>query len=151
MKTEDLMIGDWVTITEPDDFHGYIGKVVIINAETNYIMVRIPDMHPHDVFVEDLQPIELTEEILHKNGFKNDVHAEKSIVAEGASNFSVILISEDNRIMINNIDEYLNSFNNWHVHIDTEDMRTMCTAEITYVHELQHLLKLCKIEKEIVL
>lgn len=151
MNTNDLMIGDWVTITEPDDFHGYTGKVVITNAETNYIMVRIPDMHLHDVFVEDLQPIQLTEEILRNNGFKNDVLAEKSIIAEGASNSSVILISEDNRIMINNIDEYLNSFNNWHVHIDTEDMRTMCTAEITYVYELQHLLKLCKIEKEIVL
>ena len=50
-----------------------------------------------------------------------------------------------------NIDEYINSFNKWNVHIDTEDMRTMCTSEITYVHELQHLLKLCKIEKEIVL
>ena len=151
MKAEDLMIGDWVTITEPDDFHGYTGKVVITNAETNYIMVRIPNMHLHDVFVEDLQPIPLTEEILRNNGFKNDVLAEKSIIAEGASNFSVILISEDNRIMINNIDEYLNSFNNWHIHIDTEDMRTMGTAEITYVHELQHLLKLCKIEKDIIL
>ena len=53
--------------------------------------------------------------------------------------------------MLNNINEHLNSFNNWHIHIDTEDMRTMCTAEITYVHELQHLLKSSKIEKEIVL
>ena len=98
-----------------------------------------------------IKPIPLTEEILHKNGFKNDVIAQKSIIAEGASNFSVIIISEDNRITINNIDEYLNSFNKWSVHIDTEDMRTMCTAEITYVHELQHLLKLCKIEKELIL
>lgn len=151
MKTEELLIGDWVSITEPDDFHGYIGKVVIINGETGYITVHISNMHTHDVFVEDLQPISLTEEILHKNGFKNDVLAEKSIVAEGASNFSAILISEDNRITLNNIDKYLNSFNKWQVHIDTEDMRTLCTAEITYVHELQHLLKLCKIEKEIVL
>ena len=52
---------------------------------------------------------------------------------------------------MNNIDENLKSFNKWHVHIYTVEMRTMCTSEITYVHELQHLLKLCKIEKEIVL
>jgi hypothetical protein len=71
MNTKDLMIGDWVAITEPDDFHGHIGKVAITNAETNYVMVHIPDMHLHDVFVEDLQPIELTEEILKKNGFEN--------------------------------------------------------------------------------
>lgn len=151
MKVEELTVGDLVYIGEPNDFHGYIAKVVIINGETGYITVHIPNMHLHDVFIEDLQPIPLTEEILHKNGFKNDVLAQKSIIAEGASNFSVILFSEDNRITINNIDEYLNSFNKWSVHIDTEDMRTMSTAEITYVHELQHLLKLCKIEKEIIL
>lgn len=151
MKANELMIDDIVTITEPNDFCGYIGKVVIINAETNYIIVHIPNMHLHEVFVEDLQPIQLTEEILHNNGFKNDVLAQKSLIAEGTSNSSVILISEDNRITLNNIDEYLNSFNKWWVHIDNEDMQTMCTAEITYVHELQHLLKLCKIEKEIIL
>ena len=52
MKAEDLMIGDWVTITEPDDFHGYIAKVVIINGETDYITVHIPNMHLHDVFIK---------------------------------------------------------------------------------------------------
>ena len=143
MKKEDLMIGDWVNIKSEKDDEPMYSQVeqlweceIDADFQTDY---------------ENVHPIELTEEILHKNGFKNDVLAEKSIIAEGASNFSVILISEDNRIVINNIDEYLNSFNTWHIHIDTEDMRTMCTAEITYVHELQHLLKLCKIKKEIVL
>ena len=143
MKKEDLMIGDWVNIQIEKDNEPMYSQVeqlweceIDADFQTDY---------------ENVYPIELTEEILHKNGFKNDVLAEKSIIAEGASNFSVILISEDNRITINNIDEYLNSFNKWNVHIDTEDMRTLCTAEITYVHELQHLLKLCKIEKDIVL
>ena len=143
MKKEDLMIGDWVNIQTEKDVEPMYSQVeqlweceIDTDFQTDY---------------ENVHPIELTEEILHKNGFKNDVLAQKSIIAEGASNFSVILISEDNRITINNIDEYLNSFNKWSVHIDTEDMRTMCTAEITYVHELQHLLKLCKIETEIIL
>ena len=143
MKKEDLMIGDWVNIQiEKDDEPMYSQVEQLLECEidadfqTNY---------------ENVYPIELTEEILHNNGFKNDVIAQKSIIAEGASNFSVILISEDNRITINNIDEYLNSFNKWSIHINTEDMRTLCTAKITYVHELQHILKLCKIEKEIIL
>jgi len=143
MKKEDLMIGDWVNIQSEKDDEPMYSQVeqlweceIDADFQTDY---------------ENVHPIELTEEILHNNGFKNDVITQKSIIAEGASNFSVILISEDNRITLNNIDEYLNSFNKWHIHIDTEDMRTMCTAEITYVHELQHLLKLCKIEKEIVL
>ena len=143
MKKEDLMIGDWVNIQiEKDDEPMYSQVEQLWECEIDA---------DFQTDYENVYPIELTEEILHKNGFKNDVLAEKSIIAEGASNFSVILISEDNRIILNNIDEYLNSFNKWNIHIDTEDMRTLCTAEITYVHELQHLLKLCKIEKDIVL
>lgn len=143
MKAEDLMIGDWVNIqTGEGDEPMYLQVEQLWECEIDA---------DFQTDYENVYPIELTEEILHKNGFKNDVLAQKSIIAEGASNFSVILFSEDNRITINNIGEYLNSFNKWYIHIDTEDMRTLCTAEITYVHELQHLLKLCKIEKEIVL
>ena len=147
MKKEDLMIGDWVirkgVPEEPMRIYDMrvVARVTYLDQDGRSVVEKF----------EYIEPILLTEEILHKNGFKNDVIAQKSIIAEGASNSSVILISEDNRITLNNIVEYLNSFNKWYVHIDTEDKRILCTAEITYVHELQHLLKLCKIEKEIVL
>ena len=159
MKAEDLMIGDWVLVegkplqvTNVSFLGGDIIRVMnpIMSYDIAYAS-NIVALSKGAKDINKIEPIPLTEEILHKNGFKNDVLAQKSIIAEGASNFSVILISEDNRITLNNIDEYLNSFNKWTVHIDTEDMRTMCTAEITYVHELQHILKLCKIEKEIIL
>ena len=159
MKAEELMIGDWVLaegksvqVTNISVLGGDIIRVMnpFMSYDTAYAS-NIIALSNGAKDINKMEPIPLTEEILKKNGFKNDVIAQKAIIAEGASNFSVILIDEDNRITLNNIDEYLNSFNKWHVHIDTEDMRTMCTSEITYVHELQHLLKLCKIEKEIVL
>lgn len=144
MKVEELMIGDWVNVFDvPKQIEG------IRTFKNGDEMVYYDGDNGN--FITSVTPILLTEKILHNNGFKNDVIAQKSIIAEGASNFSVILISEDNRITINNIDEYLNSFNKWYIHIDTEDMRTLCVAEITYVHELQHVLKLCKIEKEIII
>jgi hypothetical protein len=159
MKATNLMIGDWVNINFDVDYktgnpiYGYV-QVNSINKDGTIDVNCTFDI---SVSMQDgwdlklIKPIPLTEEILHKNGFKNDVIAQKSIIAEGASIFSVILISEDNRITLNNIDEYINSFNKWSIHIDTEDMRTMCTAEITYVHELQHVLNLCKIKKEIII
>lgn len=159
MKAEELMIGDWV-LAEGKSVQ--VTNISVLGGDV--IRVMYPFMSYDIAYasniialsngakdINKIEPIPLTEEILKKNGFKNDVIAQKAIIAEGASNFSVILVSEDNRITLNNIDEYINSFNKWHVHIDTEDMRTMCTSEITYVHELQHLLKLCKIDKEIVL
>ena len=136
MKAEDLMIGDWVSITEPDDFHGYTGKVRITNAEVNYIMVDIPDMHLHDVFIEDLQPIPLTEEILEKNGFG-------------------FLDTSNNEIksvwtgwwILDGLE--LGCFSNlkFPVYFNISDVN----VKVNYVHELQHALKLCGIEKEIVL
>ena len=159
MKAEELMIGDWV-LAEGKSVH--VTNISVLGGDVIHVMnpfmsydisyaSNIIALSKGAKDINKIEPIPIAEEILKKNGFKNDVIAQKAIIAEGASNFSVILISEDNRIILNNIDEYLNSFNKWHVHIDTEDMRTMCTSEITYVHELQHLLKLCKIEKEIVL
>lgn len=159
MKAEELMIGDWVLAegksVQVTNISVLGGDVIrVINPFMSYDIAYASNIIALSNGAKDInkiEPIPITEEILKKNGFKNDVIAQKAIIAEGASNFSVILISEDNRIILNNIDEYINSFNKWHVHIDTEDVRTMCTSEITYVHELQHLLKLCKIEKEIVL
>lgn len=159
MKAEELMVDDWVLaegkpiqVTNISVLGGDVIRVM--NPFMSYDIAYASNIIALSNGAKDInkiEPIPLTEEILKKNGFKNDVIAQKAIIAEGASNFSVILVSEDNRITLNNIDEYINSFNKWHVHIDTEDMRTMCTSEITYVHELQHLLKLCKIEKEIIL
>ena len=130
MKATDLMIGDWVSIIEPDDFNGYIGKVIITNAEINYIMVRIPDMHPHDVFVEDLQPIELTEEILKKNGFLVDSNG-------------IFYLKENLKFGLKKDVDY----GYWFINRADNYKEYICTCD--FVHELQHLLKLCKIEKEI--
>lgn len=159
MKAEELMVDDWVLAegkpVQVTNISVLGGDVIrVINPFMSYDIAYASNIIALSKGAKDInkiEPIPITEETLKKNGFKNDVIAQKAIIAEGASNFSVILVSEDNRITLNNIDEYINSFNKWHVHIDTEDMRTICTSEITYVHELQHLLKLCKIEKEIVL
>lgn len=134
MDTKDLMIGDWVYLCG--------------------VPCRVKDIVDDGVinYEKDVAPIPLTKETLYKNGFKHDGFLEKTIIdmiSGSATNSLVVLVSEDNRIILNNADGYINSFNKWYIHIDTEDMRRMCTAEITYVHELQHLLKLCKIDKEI--
>ena len=142
MKVEDLMIGDLVTITEPDDFHGYIGKVVITNAETNYITVHIPNMHLHDVFVEDLQPIPLTEEILKKNEYSyNETRDAWELIPNNG--FGICKDEDDNCFYFClGIFDAFNSYSDITYHYITK---------VEYVHELQHSLKLCGIKKEIIL
>ena len=82
------------------------------------------DRLEHDVEDESVEPIPLTEEILKKNGFLGNDYGE-------------IIIGEW-RIMC----DYLNVaiLHNEHVCLD---------IPIRFVHELQHALRLCKIDKEI--
>lgn len=143
MKAKELMIGDWVTITEPDDFHGYIAKVVIINGETGYITVHIPDMHSHDVFADDLQPVQLTKEILEKNSWKKQNwwrYKQTDVITYDIADGFYLEVTDTGFALVDNCSDSGDHGyeSNWIV-------------EVKYVHELQHALKLCKIEKEIIL
>lgn len=138
MKPEQLMIGDYIL------FNKNIYKIEEISkkgwAHITYNLIDGRECRvglASDYILDELTPVPLTAEILEKNGFKfycTDVFEEWK--------------SKDKRITMHD-KEYPNSFNKWSVHIDTEDMRTMGYFEITYVHELQHALRLCGINKEI--
>lgn len=81
----------------------------------------------------EIKPIPITPEILEKNGF----------VEAGECDKFKLWASADKRVILHNNDGYLNTFNKWHVHVDTEDMRTIGSIELTYVHQLQQFLRLC--------
>lgn len=136
MKVEKLMIGDWVSLFQgnPDgsscnvqvSYIGEYGEVGIEGCE-GYTSANC----------NLLFPIPLTPEILEKNGF----NCEEIIQPHW--------ISEDGRILLRNDESLINSNNKWSVHVDNEDMQTIGYFELTYVHQLQHALRLCEIEKEI--
>lgn len=117
MEAKELMIGDWVMQAQyvGIDGEGRVWKYVQID--------RIP-------FDEDkfIAPIQLTPEILEKNGFEymNDEY--------GCWVMSKVELRER---------EPYNDFFEVEIRISEE------TVFLHYVHELQHALKLCKIDKEI--
>ena len=76
-------------------------------------------------FEVTIQPIPLTPEILEKNGFKNEGYFGKLDIED----FHVLCDTKNVAI-----------FHNEHTDVD---------IPIMYVHELQHALRLCGIEKEI--
>jgi hypothetical protein len=85
----------------------------------------------------DVRPISLTPEILEKNGFENK--SRQTIKYIVSAEFSSIYISYWNRrLSIMKTDDYRKKHNRNRIHIDCN-----------YVHELQHALRLCGIEKEI--
>jgi hypothetical protein len=132
MKANELMIDDWVRIKYPDKYEGAIGKICSLTLlEGGYYAINISDVHfgylMTEVFCEDIEPIPLTAEILEKNGFTCDANS------------------------MNDSDEFIVSVEYGEYQRNTNDGFKMLSDGkiIKYVHELQHALRLCEVEKEI--
>ena len=132
IRVTDLMVGDLVL---------HDGKVIRVDA----VHKRKIGYHKTKdkltwLFCGQFEPIPLTPEILEKNGFERD----KNISLYNA------YTGINSRVTLHDDFMSMNSRNMWHVHIDSEDYSTIAGCELTYVHELQHLLRLCKIVDKIV-
>ena len=134
ISIHDAMVGDYLQNT-----NGNVGKVVGIElydgAIDEYdVAMRYSDNSTCYTSPKLLQPIPLTPEILEKNGFKK----------EGR-----YFIIEDDYYDVS-IREITDSI--WRVkYCNTEFSAFDCILHIAFIHELQHALRLCGIEKEIVL
>lgn len=125
MKANELMIGDWV----------YDGNSI---AQVTGITCDgiIETTHNQSSNIEIIRPIPLTIEILEKNGLEKDNHGRLNSEYFDEDVNSCLEISVDDKTgeiwWSYNWDEY------WII-------------RLRYVHELQNALRLCGIEKEIVL
>lgn len=125
MTTRELMVGDYITFSDvQNDSYCPKLKVVIIDKEDVYVSI---DGDPVvDVLdPKDLAGIPLTPEILEKNGFVSQEYFGECILGDWS-----ILCDTKNVAIIHRE----------HCNMDTP---------IEYVHELQHALRICRIEKEI--
>ena len=146
MKATDFMLGDWVKT--PVD----VGKIQAMYAaclpgfQTVEVWhKRYEDGRRADDYIcdaPDLQPIPLTPEILEKNGFKKGDFME----IENQHTWTLVLdtihyVSLWTRNLYDNADE------GWVFKAETSQVNG--GLSLNAVHELQHALRLCGIEKEI--
>ena len=133
MKATDLMLGDWVY----SDFRSYPIKVDSLTSETNEI---------NRMIAESFDPIPLTPEILEKNGFFVDRYEEECVADYTFIKKPIYRYDEGTDFAI--------EFDGWALRItndfpEREISINPDTSEKLFVHELQHALRLCGIEKEI--
>ena len=122
MKVTDLMIGDWYTWEAEGKKYPFQ-----VTKETFKLL---------DEDIANFQPIPLSEEILIKNKFINLGEYEIGVSPYG---YTMYLIENYYKNYVLAIDSFNDS--------DKYVYLNVCN----YIHELQHALKLYKIEKEIVL
>lgn len=133
MKAEELMIGDWV-----DFYHPYEPEKKIVTrhrvTETYECGLVGISNYNNPVHADHLEPIKITTEKLEKNGFENDSEIEEVWVCKAGwltpHNYDKKFYPSSWEV------EILGSPNSFHGVID-------------YIHELQHAINSCKINKQI--
>ena len=124
MNCRELMVGDLVYIHEPECKGHRIDAIDELDGQIG------ADGEVYDEC--DIRPIPLTEDILEKNGW--DFRDRQYAIECKEDEQGIVELSrdEDGYYWSINWDEYL-------------------IIRIQYIHELQHILRLCGIEKELVI
>lgn len=144
MKPEELMIGDYITFSDvQNDDNCPKLKVIALNEGDVYASVD-GDPDADLCGPEDIAGIPITTEILEKNGFEK-------------LDFSHFHIKD--RTLVLDADGKWKGPLSWHWVVTEMDTNAKgqpvvidyYVATINYIHELQHALRLCGIEKEIIL
>ena len=141
MKANELMIGDWVVYNGDVDYTNPT-KIEGMDIATGMCVTTDRD----DVGFDGVWPIPLTPEILEKNGFKNGfipaLKTESSLlwVANVGEDYIEIRFDRRNIAIWYDYDE------------NGDGVYSDCLLPLPYwLHELQHVLKLCGINKEIII
>ena len=124
MKATDLMLNDLVL------YRGDVAKVIAITANGEVSLLVDGHIVARFVYAEELSPITLTAKILGKNGFHYN-NPDDCPIWEGWEQYGWILFPAG----------YGYSINCGH----------NVSMRINAVNDLQHALRLCGIEKEVVL
>ena len=135
MKINELMVGDYCLAVDEDKKHKCIVSVLELRYDKAWLKVGIwGETLPYD----RLEPIELTERILKENGFV--YREEEETCATDAFHHWQL----DGHSFALNSTQYFRKEKK-------DDMPRFDVAGIAihYVHQLQHLLRLAGIEKEI--
>ena len=144
MKASDLRIDDWVEVKNSTHL-----KFVQVNGIlNNSVFTKSAEYESEEIDISDLKPIQLTPEILEKNGFK------KYRICYGVygwnlmdSDYPVLPFVLVDDFSFGKPGEYM--FGVEYEAGEVTGIREL--GVIRYIHELQHLLKLFRIEKDILL
>ena len=130
MKAEELMIDDWV-------MNKYQKRVFqILNVGENHVGEKHNDGMIEGHKEQYLEPIPLTRKILEKNGWQSVDGICASVCRHDVYNLSILHWAKPGVNLTINKGGYGHNF--------------VCMP-IEYVHQLQHALRLCGVDKEIVL
>ena len=149
MEAKNLMVNDWVyRIDFKNPVPSKIIGIEVVNYDKMEYVVDVLNKNGYNVqlYLNEIKPIPITPEILEKNGF------EKVLDEDGTECYRYYNSAADGYIKIS---LYNGGDGDWSIEIINYEK--FDDNEIVYnnnfiflkVHQLQHALRLCGIEKEI--
>lgn len=133
MRVQDLMIGDWV-----------FDKILKSNAKVEALqpLTIISDIHTEHHLYKEFDPVPLTPEILEANGFKlnEKQRTQYGWVINEAHIGDTYFLIHTCEYWAHDPKKYINIWVKWDGYVRPCDYHIMYP---TYVHELQHALRLC--------
>jgi len=127
MEANELMIGDWVYLIK--DYGKPVKDVLKISAL---------DLHRIEDGMLEVEPVPLTTDILEKNGFTEIKVACPTFKIDIYGYLIKVTFPKENK-----------ETNNGNPFLVIDSRPSYYSSECLYVHELQHVLKLLGIKKEI--
>lgn len=154
IKAEDIQIGDFLRVNKDVCIKkNTIVKVMCIDGDNRFeemegsaSCVDVNDKYMRfrgGVWCDYLDPIPLTDEIIEKNGFKNI----KERIDNECDSFSSLFELNEDVVLGKHEDLYEVCHEKWNGDWDVYDHHPVFL--IRHLHELQHTIKLLRIEKEI--
>lgn len=133
MEIEELMIGDWVEL---------------LCADRSIIPIRITEIHEnilcgkstfgsHWGNINDIMPIPVTLDILEKNGFVGDTNVSKFECRDDSNHLNWRI-------------KYCYTWSYTEIINRASPISVKAKVECRYVHQLQQAMRLCGINKEII-
>lgn len=149
MKANEVMIGDWVWYNNQPHQIRQLGIFGENRDGDDYPAVCVGKPNGVGLILErnEIEPIPLTPEILENNGFKKDAFTNLSpdyYYYDDEYSMSINLNSTCDKSKSIWIEKRSSRFS-----VSIEESRNSLDKRPLYVHQLQHALRLCGIEKEI--
>ena len=140
MTNKEIEVGDYVYLQIRKKLH--IAQVMNKYLTCDTFVLQHGEVIKSEV-IKDIQPIILTVEILENNGFTSyDVLSVDENGNECVSGKQCEYVEGESKINV-----YF--FNNEVVSFEVYGNHAECKAEKKHVHDLQHAMKFCEIEKEL--
>ena len=140
LSTKELMIDNWLIVGKGTDWEEYVQVDEIFEHSVSL------KMREFTTYITSLDPIEISEDFLIKNGFTKELLIEGKEMYDDWVEFKKF--TNKHSLTIRHCSNTVHR--DWFIHIDNDHYCSVGGMDIEYVHQLQNICTLAGFEIELI-